>query len=213
MAHPAELPPDLRLAHVLEETALRRGPSPIGCTGHDVHFYKTEQQLTEAVVGFLADGLNAGQPLVVIATEAHRKAFHAGLRQRGLDTEELMTGREAIWLDARETLTCFMEGSIPNRDLFIETVGNVFERLLKKRYYLVVRGYGEMVDLLWRDGNTEGALLLEGLWNELADKHAFGLLCAYSLENFLNEAGVEGFRRVCAHHTHALPLESYLRAS
>jgi hypothetical protein len=91
--------------------------------------------------------------------------------------------------------------------MFLATVGRVFERLLDKRYYLIVRGYGEMVDLLWKDGNTEGAILLEQLWNELANRYKYSLLCGYSVDNFLHEAGLDGFRRVCDHHTHALPLE------
>jgi hypothetical protein len=100
-----------------------------------------------------------------------------------------------------------MEGAVPNRELFFATVGSVFERLLGKRHYLVVRAYGEMVDLLFKDGKAEGAVLVEQFWNELAKQYKYSLLCGYSLENFLHEAGATGFRRVCDHHTRALPFE------
>jgi hypothetical protein len=186
----------------------RQGPTHPGAPGHDVHFYSTKESLTRTVVDFLASGVAAGQPIVVIATEAHRRLFENGLRQRGLDTEELYSGRLAVWLDAHETLASFMEGAVPNRELFMATVGSVFERLLNKRSYLVIRGYGEMVDLLWQSGNAEGAILLEQHWNELADRYAYSLLCGYSFDNFLKEGGVDGFRRICGHHTHALPLDS-----
>jgi len=176
--------------------------------GHDVHFYRTEASLKRTVVDFLADGVRAGQPIVVIATEAHRVAFANGLREKGLDIDELYSGRLALWLDARETLASFMEGNVPNRELFVATVGSVFQSLINKRSYLVVRGFGEMVDLLWKDGNAEGAILVEQLWNDLADRYSFSLLCGYSVENFFLEGGVDGFRRVCAHHTAVLPLDS-----
>ena len=161
--------------------------------------------MTRAVADFLAAGARAGQPLIVIATEPHRKAFMTALRERDLDPDELLSGREAIWLDARETLNAFMDGEIPNRELFMATVGSVFERVLRKRHYRIVRGYGEMVDLLAQYGNLEGAVLLEELWNELAEKYSYSLLCGYSFNNFLHETGAHGVRRVCEHHTHTHP--------
>src|SRR5690349_8640323 len=191
----------------LGESNCRRGPTRPGMTGHDVHFYRTEASLVRNVVGFLADGVRAGQPIVVIATPEHQRLFSEALSAQGLDVDELYSGRLAVWLDARQTLASFMEGGMPVRDLFMATVGSVFERLINKRSYLIVRGYGEMVNLLWQDGNTEGAIALEQLWNDLADRYAYSLLCGYSVENFFMAGGVDGFRRICAEHTHALPLE------
>jgi hypothetical protein len=185
------------------------GPTPAGLPGHDVHFYSSEESLVRSVVTFLSAGLRVGQPVIVIATEPHRKAFAAGLRDKGLDPDEILAGRVVVWLDARETLNSFMEDRVPSRELFEATVGSVFEKILDHRQYLVVRAFGEMVDLLFKDGNIEGAVALEELWNELASKYKYSLLCAYSIENFLHEAGVADFRRVCDQHTNALPLDTF----
>ncbi|HEX4684100.1 MAG TPA: MEDS domain-containing protein [Gemmatimonadaceae bacterium] len=203
----------LHLINVIQDADRPAGPTPAATVGHDVAFYRTDEYLTRAVVDFLCSGVKAGQPLIVIATEPHRDAFMVALRARGLDPDELMSGREAVWLDARETLNAFMEGGIPDRDLFMATVGSVFERILRKRHYLIVRGYGEMVDLLAKDGNVEGAVLLEALWNELAEKYSYSLLCGYSLNNFLHETGAQGLRRICEHHSHTLPVEQINEAS
>lgn len=196
-----------RLAKAVSDAACGVGPTRAGLVGHDVQFYRTEAQLTAAVVRFLATGVRVGQPIIVVATEAHRRDFARGLRVAGLDMDEVFGGRVGIWLDARETLASFMVGLLPDRELFIATVGSVFERLLNKRHYLVVRAYGEMVDLLWSDGNLEGAIRLEELWNELADQYKYSLLCGYSVDHFLHEAGVDDIRLVCERHTHALPFE------
>jgi len=185
---------------------LTRTPSVPGTEGHDVQFYRTDAHLVTSVVEFLAGGLRYGQPLIVIATEPHRSAFADGLRAKGFDLEEAFSGYEATWLDARETLDAFMEGRSPNRELFMATVGRVFERTLKKRTFLIARGYGEMVDLLSRDGNTEGAMQLEALWNELADRYSIGLLCAYAMESFREDSG-ESLLRICRQHSAVLPLE------
>jgi DcmR-like sensory protein len=202
----------LHLVNAVKESRRPSRGTPAGDIGHDVQFYQSEIHLLRTVADFLADGVRVGQPLVVIATEAHRKGFARELASRGLDIEELLSGREAIWLDARETLAAFMESGHPNRELFFATVGSVFDRVLKKRNYLIVRGYGEMVDLLAKDGNIEGSLLLEALWNELAQKYSYSLLCGYSLDNFLHEAGPQYVKRVCSHHTATLPLEPYTEA-
>jgi hypothetical protein len=197
------------LIRTLEETKQRIGITPAGIPGHDVQFYWSEEHLAKTVTEFLADGVRAGQPIVVIATERHRQAFEKGLIAKRLDPEKILSGRHALWLDARETLASFMVGGRPDRELFFATVGNVFERVLNRRYHLIVRGYGEMVDLLWKDANTEGAILLEKLWNELAGKYPYSLLCGYAVDNFLHEAGAEDFRSICAQHEHALPLELF----
>jgi hypothetical protein len=198
----------LHLAKTIAETSCELGCTPPGIAGHDVQFYRTDEYLVKSVVAFLSDGIRAGQPIIVIATEPHRRAFVEGLRKVGLDHDKLYSGQLSVWLDARETLDAFMESSLPNRELFFATVGSVFEQLVEKRYYLVVRAYGEMVDLLYKDGNSEGAILLEQLWNELANRYKYSLLCGYCIDNFLHEAGLEGFKSVCEHHRGALPIES-----
>jgi hypothetical protein len=172
--------------------------------GHDVQFYDDDAFLCVGVSQFLAEGVRAGQPIIVIATAAHRKEFAAQLRMRGIDPEELHP-TDAVWLDARETLSAFMEGGHPNRELFEATVGNVFEKALTSRHYAVVRAYGEMVDLLWRDGKSDAALELEELWNGLASKYSFSLLCAYAKESFVAHARPDGVERICSCHSRVVP--------
>jgi hypothetical protein len=47
-----------------------------------------------------------------------------------------------------------------------------------------VRVFGEMVALLWADGDRNGALVLEELWNDLTRRMSFPLLCAYPARFF-----------------------------
>jgi hypothetical protein len=58
-----------------------------------------------------------------------------------------------------------------------------------------------MVDVLWRRGQTVAAVRLETLWNQLAQTHAFSLLCGYSMGNFYKDAMQDEIR---SHHTHRL---------
>jgi hypothetical protein len=73
----------------------------------------------------------------------------------------------------------------------------------------MVRAYGEMVDLLWRDGKPQEAILLEEFWNDLRNTHSFTLLCAYVMGNFYKQSDAEDFHKVCGLHSRAIPTESY----
>ena len=199
---------EIQLAKALADAYSYAVPTPPGLTGHDVLFYRTDAFLTRTVVDFLAEGVSTGHPIVVIATEAHRRAFADGLRAKGLDPDQGFGDRLSVWLDARETLDTIMEGSRPSRALFMSIVEEAFERLTDKRNYLAICCYGEMVDVLWKDGNPEAAGLFEQYINELADRYKFAMLCGYAIDDFLHEEGIAGVRRICDQHKHVLPLES-----
>lgn len=185
-------------------------PTPAWRSGHDVQFYDSEEFLVIAVGKFLREGLRAGQPLVIIATEAHRRGF---LEELARHPELRVEGADITWLDARQTLAAFMDGRRPDPELFDATLGRVFEKVMAKRSYLVVRAYGEMVDLLWKDGNTEGAIDVEKLWNALAAKYSFNLLCAYAMNNFVMESQSDGFACICGCHGIVIPTEEYVNAT
>jgi hypothetical protein len=65
-----------------------------------------------------------------------------------------------------------------------------------------IRAYGEMVDLLWKDGATTAAIRLETLWNQLARSDDFDLMCGYSMGNFYKGAALDAITR---QHTHVMP--------
>ena len=68
-----------------------------------------------------------------------------------------------------------------------------------------------MTDLLARQGNLDGSIRLEELWNELAETYTFSLLCAYSLGAFSEDTHDAALRAICNQHAHVLPTERYMR--
>src|SRR3954470_17878514 len=128
---------------------------------HAVQFYDNEHFLAAAVADFFADGLALGQTVIVIATTSHREAFFHRLKTKGFDSDQLVERGQLVWLDARHTLANFMVQSVPDRQRFEQVVGTLVEDVVGRARPAKVRAYGEMVDLLWKDGNVEGALQLE----------------------------------------------------
>lgn len=180
---------------------------------HVVQFYDSETYLAAAVSDFLAPGLRSGQPVLVIATLEHREAFSIRLRSKGLDVERAERAGQLQMLDAHDALSTFMSGSVPDAHRFKTTVGDILARSVCGTTHSVTRAYGEMVDVLWKEGNVEGAIRLEELWNDLAQTHPFSLLCAYSMGNFYREAHAPGFEAICRQHAHVIPTERYTQAS
>jgi signal transduction histidine kinase len=178
---------------------------------HIVQFYEDDGFLVENVAHFLGAGLAAGEPTVVIATEAHRRAFTQRLKLNAFDVEQACATRTLILLDARTTLARFMVGHMPDWIRFQAVIGGVIEQARLGRPQARVRAYGEMVDLLWRDGNRPAAVRLEEMWNDLAKSYSFSLLCAYVMGNFHSAGDGEEFRQVCGAHSHVIPAEGYSR--
>src|SRR2546423_1918589 len=172
---------------------------------HEVQFYENDHFLAAAVADYLAEGVRAGQVIIVIATQAHREAFQQRLKVKGVDAVAAALRDQIIWLDARQTLASFMVANRPDPDRFHVMVGSVIERYARTSRPAGVRAYGEMVDLLWKEGNIEATIQLEELWNELQSKLSFSLLCAYAMGTFHKSAHSNAFERICHTHTRVIP--------
>ena len=170
---------------------------------HAVQFYSTDQSLIRTVATFLHEGLSAGQPAVVIATPAHRVGIAEALTRRGVDPEQALRSGDLIVLDAEATLDLFMVDDQPNGALFEKNVGRLVEQAINGRDRVVVRAYGEMVDVLWKQGRSQAAIQLEMLWNKLALKYSFALLCGYAMGSFFKQT--QGLDEVIAQHTTVIP--------
>ena len=180
--------------------------------GHMVQFYDDDTFLVAAVAEFLAAGLIGGQSVIVIATPDHRRDFAVRLQTRGFDVDRAAGEGRLMMLDAREMLGTFMVDSMPNVERFAAHIGSALANLSSAGERPCVRAYGEMVDLLWKDGNVAAAVRLEELWNDLANRHAFSLLCAYSMSNFSRADDQISFTTICRQHEHVFPTERYTQA-
>src|ERR1051326_2014437 len=146
-----------------------------------------------AVAAFTRQGAAAGEVGVVIATPDHVAAADAllgDLRAR------------VVYLDADEMLARFMVDGHPDRQRFLDTVGDVVQQAAEAGGGRV-RAYGEMVVRLCQSGRPDAAVELEGLGNELARDHALRLLCSYPVDALGGGAGLLA-QQLRDTHSHAL---------
>jgi PAS domain S-box-containing protein len=175
---------------------------------HFVQFYETDAFLEDSLSSFIEKGLNAGDSCIVVATREHRESLEERLKAKGLDLAAACLRDEYLSLDAHETLSQFMVDGQPEPQRFVEVIGSLIERAAKNGRH--VRVFGEMVALLWFQGDQEAAVRLEVLWNELHNATSpFVLFCAYPMPHFAGEGYERLFAEICKQHSHVIPDESY----
>jgi hypothetical protein len=183
----------LRRGYGLLSAAPAPRPAPLPTeptepTEHAVHFYARDEALLTRLEEYVLEGLGLDEVVVVIATPEHRQQLRE--RLAAWELEEAFLG-----LDAAEMLSRFMLDGLPDATRFEANVGTLL------RSHPRLRAYGEMVALLWADGNVAGTLALEQMWTHLQQEVAFPLLCAYPLEDIEQDLG-SGLAQVCRLHTH-----------
>jgi hypothetical protein len=164
--------------------------------------------LGRTVAEFLAPGLQQRLPAMGIATPGHRTLISTELEARGVNVRQLEQAGDLQMVDADDILARFMVGTEPDPVRFHATVNRLIARACKDRLPCPVRAYGEMVDVLWKRANAEGAIRLEMLWNRVVTQAQFSLLCGYAVGNFYKEV-VTGptFHTVCEQHSHVIPVD------
>lgn len=187
--------------------APRSAWNEMGDSDHFVQFYEADDFLLESLADFIGTAISAGEAAIVVATGEHRENLEARLREKSLDVTTAVACGQLVLRDAAETLSKFMVDESPDAGLFAGHIGDTIARAAEGRPR--VRIYGEMVALLWAEGNYDAAIRLEELWNDLQNKHRFALFCAYPMNGFAGDGSGRGLADVCTSHSHVIPAESY----
>jgi hypothetical protein len=166
---------------------------------HAVKFYDTHESLCRIVAEFLGEGLVIRQPAVVIATLEHRAGIVAELRTRHFDVDEMLAVGDLLLLDASDVLATFMVDGMPDAVLFDAALTVAIQQVCRGLTDCTIRAYGEMVDVLWKNGEDVAAIRLEMLWNRLATTHRFSLLCGYSMGSFYKDSGLADIHQQHSH--------------
>ena len=181
--------------------------SEMADSDHFVQFYEADTSLLNSLSGFISKGLSSGGGAVIIATKAHRDGLESKLMGAGVDITTASASGKYVSLDAAETLSKFMVNGSPEAGRFTDLMSRVIAGVTDGRHS--VRAFGEMVALLWEQGNYDGAIRLEELWNDLQKTHSFSLFCAYPMSGFGGESLITPLNGVCRAHSRVIPAESY----
>jgi len=168
---------------------------------HAVRFYQDSTSFCRLISQFLIEGLEQGEPAILIATLPHAAAVHRELSTSGYDTDRLQKSGQLLSYDAQETLDQFMVDGMPDETRFHRVVRPVLEHATGGDKTRVIRAYGEMVCLLWKSGLPAAAGRLESLWNKLAESYSIAILCGYAVASVDDGSAV---KQICSLHTHVI---------
>lgn len=177
---------------------------------HLVQFYENDEFLVGSVGRFVTEGLAGNGAALVVATAAHRRGVEAYLAAAGMDVAALVSSGRYVALDAEDTLAKIREDGMLKPDLIEAQLGASVTKLAAGGGQLHV--FGELVSLLWAEGNADAVMQLEDWWNRLSQRHRFRLLCAYPMKDFATGGAGEGFVQVCNAHSHVLAAEGFGRS-
>jgi hypothetical protein len=171
-----------------------------GCAacGHDhlVEFYETEESLIATVVEYVVPALAGYEAAIVVATAEHRAAMADGIRAAGVDIDAATADGRYQARDAAELLSRFMVDGAPDPGRFREVLAELLDGAGDRK----VRVYGEMVALLWADGDVSSTIALEDLWNVLLAEDGFSLFCGYPISGF-DVQSRSVFEHICGQHS------------
>ena len=167
---------------------------------HALHLYEDESTLATHVASFLEPAFVEEQAVLAIATREHLAAVEQRLRTAGYDIDHARRSGRYVSVDAETLLPKLMHNGLPSVRAFEGLVGSPVGELAQR--YGAVRAFGELVQLLWRDGKRTAALRLEDLWNELLGFQPLSLICGYRVRTI---GGTEGpmVNEISRRHWHA----------
>lgn len=181
---------------------LRKGVGVV----HSVHFYDSDRALIQRLQSIFISAFEIGNSVVIVATEEHYRQLTSALKRQVIDIAGLEAGGRLIFFEASEALEHFMVNGMPSRELFYNSIGRLLReaRLTASNADAGLAVFGEMVAVLWDQGNREGALALETLWNELLSESAFHLHCAYPRSLFTDSDQAAHIEAICQGHSHVV---------
>ncbi|HEX4922347.1 MAG TPA: MEDS domain-containing protein, partial [Candidatus Bathyarchaeia archaeon] len=178
---------------------------------HEVEFYADDAGFVDGFAHFIEAALKRGNAVIVIATESHQSSLRQRLTADGLNVAAEIEHGSYIPLNVTDTLPNFMVNDSPDPVLFKKLAGDLITKAARgaKGEHPHVAVCGEGVHTLLAAGNLEATIMLEHMWNEIAQRYQVDVLCGYFRTAFANEESITTLERVCAEHTAAHGRELY----
>jgi CheY-like chemotaxis protein len=170
---------------------------------HQVHFYSDDAAFLLGVAGFVETALNAGNPVIVVATEPHRKGLLETLMARGIDGAAAMEQGLYLSLDVYEALSTFMVDDLPDSTRFLKIFGDLLSSSAgaAKGKHARVAACGEFAPTLWAQGKADAAIQVEHLTDDVAKTGNVDILCGYVLASLQRDQESHIYERICAEHS------------
>jgi DNA-binding NarL/FixJ family response regulator len=178
-------------------------PGELATRQHVMQFFADDESFREGMTNFIFSALDAGNSVIVVATEAHRESFLGNLEARGVDTESAIEQGRYLTFDVYDTLSAFMDDGRPNAARFMKVAGDLVAKAdaAAKGSHPRVAVCCECAPTMWLRGTADAAVEIEHLWDELSKVCSVDLLCGYIVKDSEREQENLIYARICAEHS------------
>jgi DNA-binding NarL/FixJ family response regulator len=170
---------------------------------HEVEFYSDEAAFVVGFTRFIEAALGAGNAVIVVVTESHRKSLLEKLQEHGVDIVAAVEQGRYVSLDVADALSTFMVNDLPDPARFLKVAGDLIAASGKAsrgdRPHVAL--CGECAPVLWEEGKTDAAMEVEHLCGEIAKSCDADLLCGYVLSAFQSEEESRIYETIRAKHS------------
>jgi DNA-binding NarL/FixJ family response regulator len=196
-------------AEQLPDPAHLKKPSPQGpregpaSRVHEVVFYQDEASFSDGFTHYIEAALRMGNPVIVVASESHRRSLRQRLLSRGWDVATAIRDGVYISLDASHTLSTFMVNDWPDTTKLSKIADRLITQAAKaaRGEHPRVAVCGECAPTLLAEGKVDAAIEVERLWDDIVRIYGLDLLCGYVLSDFQREENSHILERICAEHS------------
>ena len=165
-----------------------------------MHLADSADSAARALAAYVRHGVERDATvLLVVRLETWNRAAVELVRD-GVPVGDMVATGRLLVRDSSATLASLMRGARPDRARFEDVIAPLVRDCAARGR--PVHAYGDMVDLLAADGQFDAAERLEDLWNELAARVPFTLLCGYSSSGFIGtDEGPDALARLRRQHS------------
>ena len=180
-----------------------------GPDGHIVQLYQDADFYGEAISHFAAEGLVRGESIILVATQPNWMNISGRLKSKGFDLPRLFDRGQLTLLDATETLPKFMATGMPDGNIFKPLARQTIEKARRGGTFPRVRWWGEMVNVLYVEGNGKGSTRLEEYFDEIAHEETISIFCSFLMDKYDPSIYDDAFGNICRTHGHVIPTHDY----
>ena len=180
-----------------------------GPSGHIVQLYQEADFYGEAISHFAAEGFLRGESIIIVATQPNWANISTRLRSKGADPTEYIGRGQLTVLDADATLPRFLTDGMPDAGTFKDLAAATIERARAGGKFPRVRWWGEMVNVLYVNGNQRASTRLEELFDEVAHEQSIAIFCSFLMDKYDPKIYDHDFGDVWRTHRQVIPAEDY----
>lgn len=180
-----------------------------GPEGHIVQLYQDADFYGEAISHFAAEGFARGESIILVATAPNWDNISARLTRKGFELEKLFRRGQLTVLDAEQTLPKFLAGNMPDPKIFKPFARATIEKARVGGKFPRVRWWGEMVNVLYVNGNARASTRMEEFFDDIAHEQSIAVFCSFLMDKYDRKIYDGAFGDICRTHAHVIPAEDY----